>query len=301
MRKIKRLLSIFTHSVYKSRKTQQADLLLLGKILSRQNKALQQVSNLAETEFRVFSQTGDDGIIQYLISKADITDHTFVEFGVENYIESNTRFLLVNDNWSGLVIDGSEKHINFIKTDDICYQHDLSTLCAFITSENINELISSGGISGEIGLLSIDIDGNDYWIWKAINVVSPTIVIVEYNSVLGSERAITVPYNPDFIRTKAHYSNLYFGTSLKALCLLAEEKGYAFVGSNSVGTNAYFVKKERLGSLVPRSAEEGYVQSKFRESRDVNGNLTYLSGKHRYNLIKGLPVYNVITGQVEAL
>lgn len=274
---------------------------MLGKILSRQNKALQQVSNLAETEFRVFSQTGDDGIIQYLISKADITDHTFVEFGVENYIESNTRFLLVNDNWSGLVIDGSEKHINFIKTDDICYQHDLSTLCAFITSENINELISSGGISGEIGLLSIDIDGNDYWIWKAINVVSPTIVIVEYNSVLGSERAITVPYKPDFIRTKAHYSNLYFGTSLKALCLLAEEKGYAFVGSNSVGTNAYFVKKERLGSLVPKSAEEGYVQSKFRESRDVNGNLTYLSGKHRYNLIKGLPVYNVITGQVEAL
>jgi len=301
MRKIKRLLSIFTHSVYKSRKTQQADLLLLGKILSRQNKALQQVNNLAETEFRVFSQTGDDGIIQYLISKAQISDRTFVEFGVENYIESNTRFLLVNDNWSGLVIDGSEKQIDFIKTDDIYYQHDLTTLCAFITSENINELISSAGISGEIGLLSIDIDGNDYWIWKAINVVSPTIVIVEYNSVLGSERAITVPYKPDFIRTKAHYSNLYFGTSLKALCLLAEEKGYAFVGSNSVGTNAYFVKKERLGSLVPRSAEEGYVQSKFRESRDVNGNLTYLSGKHRYNLIKGLPVYNVVTGQVEEL
>ncbi|WP_254639965.1 hypothetical protein [Chitinophaga sp. GbtcB8] len=301
MRKIKRLLSIFTHSVYKSRKTQQADLLLLGKMLSRQNKALQQVSDLAETEFRVFSQTGDDGIIQYLISKAEISDNTFVEFGVENYIESNTRFLLVNDNWSGLVIDGSEKHINFIKTDDIYYQHDLTTLCAFITSENINELISSSGLSGEIGLLSIDIDGNDYWIWKAINVVNPTIVIVEYNSVLGSERAITVPYKPDFIRTKAHYSNLYFGTSLKALCLLAEEKGYAFVGSNSVGTNAYFVKKERLGSLVPRSVEEGYVQSKFRESRDVNGNLTYLSGKSRYNLIKGLPVYNVITGQVEEL
>lgn len=301
MRKIKRLLSIFTHSVYKSRKTQQADLLLLGKILSRQNKALQQVNDLAETEFRVFSQTGDDGIIQYLISKADIADRTFVEFGVENYIESNTRFLLVNDNWAGLVIDGSEKHINFIKTDDIYYQHDLTTLCAFITSENINELISSGGISGEIGLLSVDIDGNDYWIWKAINVVSPTIVIVEYNSVLGSERAITVPYKPDFIRTKEHYSNLYFGTSLKALCLLAEEKGYAFVGSNSVGTNAYFVKKERLGGLVPKSAEEGYVQSKFRESRDVNGNLTYLSGKSRYNLIKGLPVYNVVTGKVEEL
>jgi len=301
MRKIKRLLSIFTHSVYKSRKTQQADLLLLGKILSRQNKALQQVNDLAETEFRVFSQTGDDGIIQYLISKADIADRTFVEFGVENYIESNTRFLLVNDNWSGLVIDGSEKHINFIKTDDIYYQHDLTTLCAFITSENINELISSGGISGEMGLLSVDIDGNDYWIWKAINVVSPTIVIVEYNSVLGSERAITVPYKPDFIRTKEHYSNLYFGTSLKALCLLAEEKGYAFVGSNSVGTNAYFVKKERLGALVPKSAEEGYVQSKFRESRDVNGNLTYLSGKSRYNLIKGLPVYNVVTGKVEEL
>ncbi|MFB6455885.1 hypothetical protein ACE38W_11495 [Chitinophaga sp. Hz27] len=259
------------------------------------------MNNLTEAEFKVFSQSGDDGIIQYLIHKVDVSNKVFIEFGVENYVESNTRFLLKNDNWSGILIDGGKKSVDYIKTDEIYYQHNLNVIHSFITAENINQLITESGISGEIGLLSIDIDGNDYWIWKAINVVQPAIVVIEYNSVMGIERPLTIPYKADFVREKEHYSNLYFGASLKALCLLAEEKGYCFVGSNSYGNNAYFVKKERLGPLKVVNLEEGYVISHFRESRDKNGQLSYLTGPQRYTCIKGLPVFNVENNTMESL
>jgi hypothetical protein len=301
MKRIRKLINILYHFLYAARKTQQTDILLLGKLLARQNKELPVLDDLAQAEFKVFSQSGDDGIIQYLIHKVDISHKAFIEFGVENYVESNTRFLLKNDNWTGLVIDGGQKNIDHIKTDDIYCQHKLEVVHSFITTENINELITRGGLSGEIGLLSIDIDGNDYWIWKAIQVVQPVIVVVEYNSVMGKERAITVPYKADFVRERAHYSYLYFGASLKAFCTLAEEKGYYFVGSNSFGNNAYFVKKEKLGGLKALSAEEGYVMSLFRESRDKQGNLNYLSGADRYACIKGLQVYNVVNNALESL
>lgn len=301
MKQVKKLINVLYHYLYTIRKSQQTDILLLGTLLARQNKTLPVLDNIAAAEFKVFSQAGDDGIIQYLINKVYIPETTFIEFGVENYVESNTRFLLKHNNWSGLVIDGSEKAINYIKTDDIYWQHELKALQSFITAENINDLISSQGIKGEIGLLSVDIDGNDYWVWKAITVVDPVIVVVEYNSVFGIEKAITVPYRPDFVRNKEHYSHLYFGASLKALCMLAEEKGYAFVGSNSIGNNAYFVKKERLGPLKALRPEEGYIYSRFRESRNKKGNLDYLTGHERYRRIEGMSVYNVATGQPEKI
>ncbi|RFM32307.1 hypothetical protein DXN04_25855 [Chitinophaga silvisoli] len=298
---MKKLFNVMHHYLYNIRKSQQTDILLLGALLARQNKALPILENIADAEFKVFSQAGDDGIIQYLIHKVQIHRKIFIEFGVENYVESNTRFLLRHDNWSGLVIDGSRKAIEYIMSDDIYYQHDLQAFEAFITKDNINDLISSAGISGEIGLLSVDIDGNDYWVWKAIDVVQPVIVVAEYNSVFGMDRALTVPYKSDFVRSVAHYSYLYFGASLKALCLLAEEKGYSLVGCNAIGNNAYFVRKDRMGELKALNVEEGYVESQFRESRNKQGQLNYLRGAQRYACIQGMPVVNVATGETEVL
>ena len=93
----------------------------------------------------------------------------------------------------------------------------------------------------------------------------PIVVIVEYNSVFGNMHAITVPYNAQFDRTQAHFSNLYWGCSLKALTMLAEKKGYSFVGCNSNGNNAYFIRNDKLGPLKVLSAEEGYVESIFHD------------------------------------
>lgn len=256
---------------------------------------------VSENEFSVFSQFGDDGIIQYLLNKIKPVNKFFIEFGVENYLESNTRFLMQNNNWSGFVMDGSEAHIASIKNAPFFWKHDLTAVQAFITTENINKLLAENVKSTTPGLLHIDIDGNDYWIWKAINSITPDIVIVEYNSVFGYERSITIPYHPDFVRTKYHHSNLYAGSSILALCNLAEEKGYYFVGSNNAGNNAYFIKKEKIGDMKPLTAREGYVESKFRESRDKKGNLTFLAGEKRLEEIKGMQVYNTLTNQLESL
>ncbi|WP_034890211.1 hypothetical protein [Gillisia sp. Hel_I_29] len=271
-----------------------------GRIWSSQIKN-KKVETLHDAEFKVFSQWGDDGIIQYLINYLEIKNKIFVEFGVEDYLESNTRFLLINDNWSGLVIDGSEMNIAKIKKDEIYWKYDLIAKSAFITKDNINQLIEEEGISDEIGLLHIDIDGNDYWIWKALTIVKPILMIVEYNSVFGYARAITIPYEEDFVWTAAHYSNLYFGTSILGLCDLAEEKGYSFIGSNSAGNNAYFVKNEFLKGLNPLTAKEGYVEMKFRQSRDKDGNLNYLRGNEILKSINGMPIYNTRSNKIEKL
>jgi hypothetical protein len=270
-----------------------AEKILLAKFLISNNNKITTIEHFEEIEFSVFSQFGEDGIIQWIINKIPHINKKFVEFGVENYRESNTRFLLINNNWRGLVFDSEKAFIKAIQKEDLYWKHDLTAECEFITKENINDIILKKGFNGEIGLLSIDIDGNDYWVWEAINVISPQIVICEYNSVFGGQFAITIPYSPEFDRTKAHYSNLYWGASLAAFCNLAEKKGYDFVGSNSTGINAFFVRKDCSGPFQKISAKDGYVESKIRDSRSPSGKLTFLSGKERLKEIEEMEVYDI--------
>ncbi len=275
--------------------------MLAAQAAIRQIAAAGVLPRLADAELRVFSQFGDDGIVQYLVRLLDVQPTAFVEFGVENYTESNTRFLLVNDNWRGLILDANVGYMESVRRDSIYWRHDLTAVPAFIDRDNINALIADNGFRGDLGILSVDIDGNDYWVWERIDVVRPTIVIAEYNSVFGGRRAVTVPYDPAFYRTTAHYSNLYWGCSLAALCVLAERKGYAFVGCNSAGNNAYFVRTDCLGPLRPLTSEQGYVESRFRESRDADGNLTYLAGDARREAIAHMNVVDVESGQTAAV
>lgn len=243
-------------------------------------------------EYRVFSQWGEDGIIQALQRQLPIERKIFVEFGVQNYTESNTRYLLTNNNWSGLVLDGSAEFIAYIRNDPIYWQYNLKAECSFITRENINTIIHQAGVSGEIGLLSIDIDGNDYWVWREIAVVRPAIVVCEYNARFGPERAVTIPYRPDFVREKAHFSNIYYGASLRALYQLSKRKGYAFVGCNSAGNNAFFVRSDLLaGSRIKElTVEQGFVPNRFRESRTRDGQLAFLSVEAERELLDSLPL-----------
>ncbi|BBX09182.1 hypothetical protein [Mycolicibacterium aichiense] len=273
---------------------------LIGQGLAWRVRDIPSINNFSDVEFSVFSQWGDDGIIQWLIHRIPGLSETFVEFGVEGYQEANTRFLLVNDNWRGLVMDGSRLNIEAIKLDPISWRHDLQATCAFVTAENIDQLLLSHGFEGDIGLLHIDIDGNDYWVWRAITAIRPAIAIIEYNSVLGAERAITIPYDPKF--TRGGPTNvLYYGASLPALCDLGQSRGYDFVGSNSAGNNAYFVRSDLQHGLEPLTAAGGYVESKFTESRNGKGELTYLRGEQRLASIRGLPVINTRTGVEEQL
>ncbi len=270
------------------------DIQYLKLELGRENNLLQG-NSVDNHEFKVFSQWGEDGIIQWLIHNIDISSRRFIEFGVQNYTESNTRFLLMNDNWSGLVIDGDKCSIDYIKNDDIYWRYNLKAKQAFITAENINDLIREEfGNDSNVGILSVDIDGNDYWVWKAIECVRADIVICEYNSRFGSEQAVTVPYNPDFIRNIAHYSGIYYGASLAALAHLAEKKGYSLVAGNSNGNNVFFVRNELLNDVVAaKTVSDVYVKSQFRESRDEKGMLSFLDFDQELKLLSQLPLVDV--------
>lgn len=257
-------------------------------------------NNLTDYEFKVFSQFGDDGIIQFLVKYLDIKVKKFIEFGVTDYVESNTRFLLLNNNWEGMVMDGSNDEINKIKNSYYYWRHNLKAKLLWVTKDNIDEFIISEGFKDEIGLLHVDLDGNDYWIWNSIKSISPVIFIAEYNSVFGLN-PWTIEYNESFQRTKYHYSNLYWGSSLSSLIDLSASKGYAFVGCNTAGNNAYFIRKDRLKDLPELTLEEGFVESKYRESRDENGKLSYLTGAERLLRLKGLPIYNTKLNKIEKI
>jgi hypothetical protein len=268
----------------------------IGRLEMRQLAMVDSMA-LQEHEFKVSSQNGEDGIIQFLLKHIETPNKLFVEFGVHKYTESNTRFLMKHDNWSGLIIDGSQENIAYIKADPIYWRHNLKAECAFINRDNINQLIQKNGLTGDIGLLSVDIDGNDYWVWQAIECIQPRIVICEYNSLFGSQSKVSTPYNKDFVYSQAHYSTLYWGASISAFNYLARQKGYSLIGSNSSGNNIFFVRDDVIGSLPITTPEQGYVQSQFRTSRDLQGNLTHLDMASGIQLIADLPLCEVDTGK----
>ncbi|MGH1337759.1 MAG: hypothetical protein ACRBFS_16685 [Aureispira sp.] len=280
----------------------EASLLMTGALLSKQQLNLTSTA-INDYEFKVFSQWGDDGIIQYLVRNIAIQNTTFIEFGVESFLEANTRFLMMHNNWSGFVMDGSTRNMNKLRAQRWFWKYDLTCKDVFINKDNINALLKESHFK-DLGLLHIDIDGNDYHILETIDMdwLNPSIIIMEYNSMLGNERPITTIYDKDFVRTKAHYSNIVYGASLPALVHLAEQKGYALVGCNLAGNNAYFVRNDLLNEQVKKvSTQEGYRESKFRESRHKNGALTYFNKAQNLELIKGIPVLNVISKEVESL
>lgn len=272
----------------------EKNLLLSGRILASLNQQKKSICRLRDVEFSVSSQWGEDGILEWIISHFRDIPQIFIEFGVENYTECNTRFLLQNRNWRGLVIDSSASHVSFIKNDPLSWKHQLSAIQAFITKDNINALFQSQGFEGEIGLLSIDIDGNDFWVWDNITCIAPWIIIVEYNAVFGDCLPLTIPYDENFMRGNAHFSNLYYGASISAFEHIASRRGYSLLGSNGAGSNAFFVRDDFL-ELFAGIQDRRPLPSRFREGRTPKNALSYLSGIDRGSVISHLPLLDVST------
>lgn len=254
-------------------------------------------SDLAAHEFRVSSQFGDDGIIHRLITSLRPRSQRFIEFGVQDYSESNTRYLLETKNWSGLIIDADRPSMENLRKQTMYWRYDITSVAAFITRDNINDLFRQNGFSGEIGLLSIDIDGNDYWVWEAIDSVDAEIVVAEYNSLFGPDLAVSVPYRADFYRLNAHHSGQYWGASLAALEFLADKKGYRLIGCNAAGNNCYFVKKTAGPEFPTLTPKEAYVAAKWRDARDRDGRLTFATHAQNLQILGDLDLVDVRTGQ----
>ena len=220
--------------------------------------------------FKVYSQSDEDGIIEEIFNRIGTTNKIFVEFGVQNGLECNSHYLL-HKGWKGLWLEGSEDYCKEIvaRFYQIVQKEQLKIGHAFITRDNINELIKAGGVSVEIDLLSIDIDGNDWHVWKAINVIQPRAVVIEYNAKFPPNHAWVMPYNEKHVWDGSDY----FGASLKALEILGRELGYQLVGTNLRGVNAFFVKQELAKDLFinPATSEELYNPARYRQYQYVSG------------------------------
>jgi hypothetical protein len=212
--------------------------------------------------FKTYSQNDEDGIIQEIFRRIGTASRSFVEFGVQNGFECNTAKLLI-EGWRGLWIESNPRAVAEMRShfQGFIAGGRLTLVEKMVTAENINATLEQAGVTGEIDLLSVDIDNNDYWVWKAIEVINPRVVVVEYNCALRPPLSLVVPYDPK----AAWGGGNYFGASLNALVELGRAKGYRIVGCCFAGVNSFFVREDLCGDffLKPSTAEEHYEPERY--------------------------------------
>ena len=216
---------------------------------------------LKDTGFRVYSQFEEDGLLLYIFAAIGIKEKIFIDIGAGDGINSNCANLALNFGWRGLFIDGNPSNI---KKGKAYYENNPDTVLypprfahAFVQAENINQIIQENGFSGEIDLLSIDIDGNDFWIWDALNIVEPRVVIVETHTEFGMN-SIVVPYDKEYRYPGKHPD--YHGASPVAMQKLAHKKGYRLIGANHYGFNTIYVKNGIGEDILPAVQVETIIQ-----------------------------------------
>ena len=239
--------------------------------------------SLTDTGFRVYSQFEEDGKLLFVFSVIGMSNKTFVEIGSDDGVNSNSANLYFNFGWHGLFIDGNPKSVKrgvkFFNKYPHPWYYKPKFVCAKVTRENVNDLIEGAGYSGEIGLLSIDIDGNDYWVWDAITVIDPQVVIIETHNEFGMNN-IVVPYDPDYSYPGKNPD--YHGASPVAMNKLAQKKGYRLVGANELGFNFIFVKKGLADKELPEVSVESV--------------LTHPSAKEAYKKFEAIKDWEYLEG-----
>jgi hypothetical protein len=232
---------------------------------------LQQRELILAAERKVYSQFNEDGILLWLFDRLGEGHRRFVEFGIENGKECNTANLSLHHGWSGTLLEGDPAQAararQFYGSGPAAGRVTVTE--SFVTAENINAGLAAHAEQGPTDLLSIDIDGNDLFVWRAISVIRPRVVVIEYNVAFGPHRSLSVRYDPQFERFRYHASGIYHGASLAAMTAVGREKGYALVGCESHGVNAFFVYRSLLerSGLVELTPAEAYYEHAWRAKR----------------------------------
>lgn len=261
----------------------------------RQNYSI--YKNINQAELRIFSQFGEDGIIDFLVEKLNIRFIKFVEVGTADYSESNTRFLFETGKAEGVIIDSDEKLVSKVERLFGLWRGNIRVVPLFVNKENLNQTLIKNDSMDDIDLFSMDIDGVDYWIIKELPNRISKIFIAEYNANFGPDIEVTVPYDENFNRTKHHYTNLGWGMSLKALIKLMNNKGYEFVGSNSAKCNAFFVRKDLIKLIninLPNINDlSQYTDIKVNEGLDRNKKLAFYNKKQKNEAMKDIELIDL--------
>lgn len=248
-------------------KAEQIQLMLTYQELARTGGPL---PKLADTEFSAFSQEGEDGNLLYLLTVVGMKTRVVVELGCGQGTQNMTANLLVNHGFHGLLIDGSDDNIRYAKAwfgrrpETRLFPPKIAN--AWVTRNNVDDLITSNGIFGEIDLFSLDLDGNDYWIWESLTAISPRVVVVEFNNLWGPADAVSIPYREDFRAVYTGSGLDYGGASLAAFHHLAKKKGYRLVGTNTNAYNAYFIRNDLAPDLLPEVPVEECLAAPFAKS-----------------------------------
>lgn len=259
--------------------------LLLGLSYRQMVASGAKLPAFSEVGFKAYSQTDEDGLLLFIFSLIGVTNRRAVEICASDGIECNTANLLINHGWTGLLFDGNPELVKrgraFYHSNRSTYVAPPTFVCGWIKRDNINHLLLQNGFSGEIDLLSLDMDGVDYWIWEAMTAIEPRVVVLEYQDIIGPERALTVPYAEDFDAGKYPSTDgmpNFCGASLAAFVKLAKRKGYRLVGCNRYGYNAFFVKSGLGEDLLPEVA----AAECFRHPKTAWGQ------EHRWPTVKDL-------------
>jgi hypothetical protein len=244
------------------------------KILMQQyrllaSRASDSLPSLDEVGFRRFSQFEEDGILLYFFSLVSPINRRCVEICAGNGRENMTTNLIVNHGWWGFLFDGNPHSVEagnrFFTRNKDTFFHPPVFKNAWVSAENVNDLLVKSGISGPIDLLSLDMDGVDYWIWKAITVIQPRVVVCETHNIIPADKALTVPYKSDFVAENEYFRSV----SLAAMCKLGKEKGYRLVGTHRFGFNAFFMQNgvgdKFFPEVTPESCLDDPVSRELRE------------------------------------
>ena len=252
---------------------------------------------LNDIEYKVFSQSGEDGIIDFLLNSLKIVKPKFVEIGVGDYSESNTRFIYERCSPKGLIIDCLNDFEKKVLSNIRIWTGDLKIIENYVSDKNVLDLLEKNNFINDVDLFSLDVDGIDYWILQELPQNFSKIAIIEFNANFGEELEVTVPNLEKFDRTKYHYSNLCFGMSLKAAINIMDKKNYYFIGTNLMRTNAFFISKSfSKNEYFPQIKVDDISKISdvnFRESRDKSGRLNFLSGKEKIKEIRECEVVDL--------
>ncbi|KQZ69968.1 hypothetical protein ASD66_09765 [Nocardioides sp. Root151] len=225
----------------------------LGAVVGRADRSLFATADLSRHEQRVFSQNGEDGVIIEIFNRIGVTNRHFVEFGIQDGTEGNAVLLADVFGWSGLFIEGDEELSGLLQRK---YADTAVTcLCAMVSASNVNDLFASAGVPTEPDLVSIDIDGNDVYVWDALTEFRPRVVVIEYNSGIDEPGPVAQPHTPD----RGWDGTGAFGANLAALDVVAARRGYRLAYTDLSGVNAFYVREDCWDALqvdrVPRRSQ----------------------------------------------
>lgn len=275
----------------------------MGYLLQHVQASEAEKQSLDKYGFSVWSQTDEDGILSFLVSRLDLVKPKCLEIGAGNFLESNFRFLAEIMNASVFAVDARQDLSSRVRKEPFAWLAPVVPYETWVTPANIQEIVSRAAKDiGEIDLLSIDLDGNDYWVLEKMNLEGIKLVMVEVNPLFGGSDPVSVPRDDEFNRFAAHHSGLYWGSSIAASIYLLESRGFRLVGRNSKGFNAFFVKAEIVAQdpLLTRFSDSVDLTSRtwgIREGRNREGELTFENPTKLKSEAPNLPLINVITGE----